>query len=167
MGLQYELGERQGMKISGSSRLALMFNHETLKLQGDNIGNFMGVETVPDPVTGSTIRTDMFNTDTTNGPTQNAFQDSMSTTHLSPLFEQGLNAEIPIFSHLPVIGDMWQFEDAKLNMGWTFLMIGEVTDPNQSVNWGSRPILGLFPTVTPRRETFYQNSFNIGVNWNY
>ncbi len=166
-GLHYELGDDKGIKITGSTRLAALFNHERLKLRGDNIGNFMGQEVIPDPITGANILFEMFDTDTTNGPSQNAFSDSSSSTHLSPLFEQGLNAEIPIFGHVPVLKDMWQLDNAKLNLGWSYLLIGKVADPNQSVVWDSRPITGIFPSVRPDRRSFSQNAFSVGINWTY
>ncbi len=166
-GLHYTIGDKKGIVITGSTRVAAMLNHESLKISGDNIGNFMGQEVVPDPITGANIFIEMFDTDTTNGPSQNAFTDASNSTHLSPLFEQGLNAEIPIFSRVPVLKNMWQLDDAKLNLGWSFLYIGKVADPNQSVVWDTRPITGIFPTVQADRRSFYQNTLSVGVNWNY
>ena len=59
-------------------------------------------------------------------------------------------------------------EDAKLRLGWTFLLVGEVADPNQSVDYSAvNPKLDLFPQVQPDRGIFTQNTFNVGINWNY
>ena len=167
IGFHYEVGDQRGIKISGASRVAAMVNNERIRINGDNVGDFMGVEVTPDPITGANIAIDMFDTDTSTGPTQNAFRDVNSSTHISPLFEQSLNAEIPLFTHIPVLRDMWQFDEAKLNVGWTFLIIGKVADPQESINWTSSPVFGVTPTVRPDRDTFYQNTINVGINWNY
>lgn len=168
IGFQYELGRTKGIQVTGSTRVAAMFNHEKLKMSGDNIGNFMGTELpTPDPITGATVSTNMYNTDTTQGPSLNAFSDNQNNTHLSPLFEQSFNAQVPIFDRVPVLKDMWQLEDAKLSLGWTFLMIGEVADPNNSIVYDSSPTTGDFLHYKTDRNTFYQNTFNVGINWNY
>jgi hypothetical protein len=168
LGFHYELGRAKGIQVTGSTRVAAMFNNEKLRLSGDNIGNFMGTElATPDPITGATTETNMFNTDTTQGPSLNAFSDSASNTHLSPLFEQSLNAQIPIFDRVPVLRDMWQLEDAKLSLGWTFLLIGQVADPNDSIVYDSSPTTGDFLHYSIERNAFFQNTVNVGINWTY
>lgn len=167
IGFQYELGRTKGIQITGSTRLAAMFNSERLRLRGDNIGNFMGIEVVPDPITGANIASRMYETSTQQGASLNAFQDTANSTHLSPLFEQSLSANIPIFSRVPVLKDMWQLEDARLSVGWTFLMIGQIAEPNESIVYDSSPVTGQFLHYQTERNTFYQNTFNFGVNWNY
>ena len=166
LGFQYELGRTKGIQVTGSTRVAAMFNNEKLRLNGDNIGNFMGHQLLPgtaDP----TVILRMFDTNTTQGPSQNAFSDTASNTHLSPLFEQSLNAQIPIFGRVPVLRDMWQLEDAKLSLGWTFLLIGQVAEPNSSIVYNSNPLLGDYLHYKIDRDTFTQNTFNVGINWNY
>ncbi|MFO1003575.1 MAG: hypothetical protein U0936_24845 [Planctomycetaceae bacterium] len=166
-GYQYELGRGKGVKFSGTSRVAAMFNEEKIRLSGDNIGNFMGVQVTPDPQTGNNLETQMFDTNTTNGQSQNAFTDRNSTVHLSPLFEQGLNVQLPIFGAVPVLKDMHILEEANLNLGWTWLWVGEVADPNESILYQSSPLLNVFPTIQTERGNLYQNTFSVGVNWNY
>ncbi len=167
IGFQYELGSKKGIQLTGSTRLAAMYNTERLKMSGDNIGNFMGIEVVPDPITGNSVLTRMYDTSTYQGKSLNAFSDNVTGTHMSPLLEQSLNANIPIFSRVPVLRNMWQLEDAKLSLGWTLLVIGQVADPNDSIVYNSSPISGEFLHYQIERNTFYQNTFNIGVNWNY
>jgi hypothetical protein len=166
-GLQYDLGSTGALKLSGSTRVGALFNNERLRLRGDNIGNFMGIEVIPDPITGANISTRMFDTETTNGPSQNAFADTDSSSHLSPMFEQGLNLNVPLFSRVPVLKDMWQFEDAALTVGWSYLLIGEVADPNDSIIYQSSPITGILPQISPERDNFTQTTWSIGLNWTY
>lgn len=163
VGLQYDLGDRDGLQITGASRFGLMFNQERIRLRGDNIVDFMGREQVPDPVTGQNVALRGFDTD----GTLNEFTDSSSSTHLSPLFEQGITAQIPLFRRVPVLKDMWQFEDANLTLGASFLWVGQVADPNQSILFQSSPVDNVFPSITPDRMSFYQTNFNVGVNWSY
>lgn len=162
-GMHYTLGERRDFSIVGFTKLAAMFNNEKITIKGDNIFNHMNVD---DPTT-PTVLLDGFDTNNLNGASANAFTDTDSSVHLSPLFEQSLTAEIPIFSNVPVLRNVQSLEDAKLRLGWTFVAVGEVADPNQSINYTSNPQLGLFPTVNVNRDSFYQNTFSIGVNWNY
>ena len=58
-------------------------------------------------------------------------------------------------------------EDAKLSLGWTFLLIGQVADPNDSIVYDSSPVTGDFLHYQIDRNTFTQNTFNVGINWNY
>ncbi len=163
-GLHYRVGEGKGVTFVGHLKLAAMINNEKIRLRGDNIFNHMN----PDDTTTPTVLDDGFDTNTLNGPTQNAFSDSQSSVHLSPLFEQSLMAELPIFGHIPVLKDVQLLEDAKLRIGWTFLFVGEIADPNQSVDYSAvNPRLDLFPQVRSERGVFTQNTFNLGVNWSY
>ena len=164
LGLHYLLGGSKGARITGSTRVGALFNYEQLRLKGDNIGDFLSV--VDDTVVGSPLD-EMFSTDNTLGPTANAFSDSRNSTHVSPMFEQSLTAEIPLFSRIPVLRDVWQLDGATARIGWTYLWIGEVADPNQSVVWQSNPQQGIFPILNSRRDSFSQNSISFGLNWNY
>ncbi len=169
LGLHYQLGDNKGISFTGATRVGVMMNNERVKIQGDNIGNHMGIEV--DAADGgddnAIIVTDVFDTDTTDGPSPNAFRDSYSSSHVSPLFEQGLNAQIPLFQHVPILRNVWQLDGASASVGWTYLLIGEVADPNQSISWASRPTTGLFPKVKVERDNFSQHSFNFGINWQY
>jgi len=166
-GFQYELGDTKGVRFTGSTRLAAMFNEEKIHLSGDNIGNFMGVQVTPDPVTGNDLETQMFDTNTTQGPSQNAFTDQDSTVHLSPLFEQGLNVQLPIFGAVPVLKDIQLLEEANLNLGWNWLWVGQIADPNESILYQSSPLLNVFPEIQTERGNLFQNTLSVGVNWNY
>lgn len=166
-GLHYRLGDDKGISIVGFSKVAAMFNNEQIRINGDNLFNHMSVSDTPDPVTNLSPAVDGYDTNTLNGPTRNAYSDYYSSVHLSPLFEQSLVAEVPIFSRVPVLQDMRLLEDAKLRLGWQFLFIGQIADPVQSVNYVSNPQLNLFPKVKPDRDSFTQHTLSIGVNWNY
>lgn len=167
IGVEYDLGKRSGLNITGSTKVGLLLNTERLALAGDNIGNTAATDV--DPGTGDVILRDLFDTTTTNGQlTQNAFTDRDGSTHVSPMFEQSLSAELPLFSRVPVLKDMWQLEHAKVKVGWTYLWLGEIADPQAPFDdLSSNPRNGIFPVVKVKRESFFQNSFNAGINWEY
>ena len=167
IGFHYEMGKTKGIRLSGATRVAAMFNSEKIRLSGDNIGNFMGVEVLPDPITGANIFGRLYNTTTRQGASLNAFNDIDNGTHLSPLLEQTVTAEIPLFDRIPVLRDVDILEEAKFSIGWTGLVIGGIADPNKSINYTSSPITGEFLHVQPSHSTFVQNTLNIGINWNY
>lgn len=161
LGVQYTIGEGDGFRIKGATKVGALFNTEKVRLSGDNIGDT--VTTTVDLATGNTILQDLFDT----GSGLNAFESSKETTHISPMFQQSLSAEIPLFSRIPVLRDMWQFENATFQAGWTYLYIGEIADPQQSINWLTNPRAGITPTLNVKRSKFFQNSFTAGINWEF
>ena len=167
-GFHYTLGSSKGFSVVGFTKLAAMFNNEDIRISGDNLFNHMNVSDTPNPANNNLFDPlDGFNTNNINGPTANAYSDIASTTHLSPLFEQSLTAEVPIFGLTPVLKDLRILEGARLRLGWQFLLIGEVADPVQSVVYQSNPRLNLYPTIRPNRDTFMQHTLSVGVNWTY
>ncbi|MFY9256032.1 MAG: hypothetical protein WAO83_21440 [Fuerstiella sp.] len=167
VGLKYVVGEKDGFSIKGATKVGAMFNHERVQLEGDNIGDT--VTTSVDLVSGNTLLQDMYDTTITSATprTQNAFSSSKSSTHVSPMFQQSLTAELPIFSRIPVLRDVSQLQHASFQAGWNFTWIGEVADPNQSISWLTNPRANLFPGIDVKRRSFYQNSINLGINWEY
>ncbi len=167
-GIEYEIAKKKNVTFSGSTRVGALVNTEKMDLSGDNIGNALSVAVdVTDPA-GETIKDQLFDTTTLSGqPTQNAFSDTATSTHISPMFEQTLSAELPIFSRIPVLRDMWQLEHARLRLGWTYTWIGEVADPNGSIVWESNPIDGRFLQLRTQRSDYWQNQFNVGLNWEF
>ena len=163
IGLSYDLSDVFGLNLTGTTRVGVLINSERLQLSGDNIGGdvFESEELMIE------ILQNMFDTTTTNGPSQNAFQDQDGGQHASPMFEQSLTAQLPMFRRFPVLRDIPILEHATLQLGWTFLWIGEVADPNKSIVWESNPLAGLFPSLRVRRNNFYQNSFRMGVSCEY
>jgi len=172
VGLSYDLGRKAGLQLGGSTRLGVMLNRERIRLAGDNIGKFApnGLpETLNvDPTTGALILDELFDTTIQNGqPTANAFTDSNETKHISPLFEQSITAQVPLFDRVPVLRDMPITQNATLQAGYTFLWIGQIAGPSKSIAWESNPRAGLFPSISPDRSSFYQHTFRLGINCDY
>ena len=159
--VQYQLGEQGGVRVVGKSKVGLMVNRENIEVSGDNIGDHQAFDPAALAPDGGAPLAQLF---PTNG-TDNRFRDEKTTTHLSPLFEQTFQAEIPIFSQVPVLNRMRQFDGASLRLGYSWLWIGEVASPNRSILWEANPRAGLFPGVKLDREAYYISSWNFGVNW--
>ena len=179
-GLQFSYGDDDSLKITGSTRIGAFFNTERSKLAGDNIFDTSAdsTEADPDPAALRDRYTDGFDTTVvggmsggsaraTNPSNTNFFTDSKSSTHVSPVFRQTLEAEYPIFSRVPVLRDVWQLEGARIRAGWSYLWIGEFADPQQSINYVSNPRQNIFPTLDVKRSSFFQNQFNLGINWEF
>ena len=173
-GFSYDLGKRMGITLRGSSRVGALFNDESLALAGDNIGHFpansedeeAGLDV--DPLTGESILEDLFDTSTSDGQlTQNAFTDVDGSLHLSPMFEQQLTANIPLFGRVPVLREIPVLQNSSLQVGWTFLWVGEVAEPHRSIVWESNPRAGVFPHYNVHRGSYYQNSLRLGINCEY
>ncbi len=161
--LKYQLGETGGTTLSGQTRVGVMVNREKVDLRGNNIGNLLAFDqTTFDPNAGGTL-TDMF---PTNGDL-NRFRDQKETTHLSPLFEQSFQAQVPLFANVPLLRRIRQLQGASLRAGYTFLWIGEVASPNKSILWQANPRAGLFPKIKLQRDAYYIGSWNFGVNWEF
>ena len=164
IGFDYSVGERGELSFNGSTRVGALFNNEKATLAGDNIGDTI----TTDLVNGITVLADLFDTTTTNGQlTQNAFTDSNTSTHVSPMFEQSFRAELPLFAKIPVLRDVPMLEHATFRTGWTFTWIGKVADPGQQITWLSRPRDGIFPTLKTSRSSFYQHKLDVGIHWEF
>lgn len=167
-GFHYTFGSSKGFSVVGFTKLAAMFNNEEIRISGDNLFNHMSVSDTPNPANNNLFDPlDGYDTNNQSGPTANAYSSTSTSTHLSPLFEQSLTAEIPLFGLTPVLKDLRLLENARLRFGYQFLFIGEVADPVQSVVYQSNPRLNLFPTIRPNRDTFMQHTLSVGVNWTY
>lgn len=174
VGVSYLWESKKGLRVVGTTRIGAFLNSERAQLHGDNIGDTLSSITNPnpdpnDPNAPTDILDDMHDTTRVNGQLSlNAFTDGKNSTHVSPVFRQELTAEIPIFSRIPVLRDCWQLEHAKLRAGWTYLWIGEFADPQQSIVMVSNPRqFNLFPHLNIKRSSFFQNQFNLGINWEY
>jgi hypothetical protein len=164
IGFEYQVGERGELSFNGSTRVGALFNNEKSTLAGDNIGDTVRT----DLVNGILVLADMFDTTTANGRvTENAFADSTTSTHVSPMFEQSFRAELPLFANVPVLRDVPLLEHATFRTGWTFTWIGKVADPGQQITWLSRPRDGVFPTLQVARDDFYQHTLDIGIHWEF
>lgn len=111
-------------------------------------------------------------------------QDTASTSYVTPTFQQSLNTSSKLFAYIPVVRNIGLFREANFKAGWTFLLIGQLQRPNESIlyqsgNGAITPGIdeiaystpGGDPTLTPQlkkdRSIYFVNYFNFGVEWEY
>lgn len=152
IGLNYDFGG-DSLVISGSTKFGLLANYAELKMNGDNIGMH--------------TRDSNFLLPSTADATPNSFSDSQRHVHASPMFEQTISAEAPLFQFVPVLRRFSLFEKAKFRAGYSVLLIGEVTDTAGSILWQGNPAANLFPKIQEKRNTYATHNYSFGVSWEF
>lgn len=152
VGLTYDFGG-ESLLLTGTTKFGLLANYQRLNLSGDNIAMH--------------TRESNLLLASTDDATPNSFTDSRTTAHVSPMLEQTINAEAPLFQYVPVLRRFGVFEKARFRAGYSILMIGGVADTTGSVLWQGNPAEGLFPTINGKRNTYVTNNYSFGVSWQY
>ncbi len=160
IGFQFDLGGEK-FKLWGQTKFGLMANQEEIELSGDNVG--MIVRADPTNVDRPKALIDP----TPGNPNPNAFSEKTSHSHVSPLFEQSIFAEMAIFQNVPVLKRMKILEGAKFKVGYTYIVAGEIARPFDSIRWQGMPTRGLFPSIDVNRERWSVGSWSVGVDWLY
>ncbi|HEV3298484.1 MAG TPA: hypothetical protein VG055_02535, partial [Planctomycetaceae bacterium] len=175
-GLHYLIGNSAGFHVTGETKFGLMANWETIELSGNNIGSTTRVNgnfvTFPTELTGNRgnpqmeIAQDLFIPSPTD-PNPNAFNSSAQHSHVSPLIEQSIIIEAPVFQYVPILGKMWPFAHANLRGGYEFMWVGDVIETNQSIDYEGNPMAGLKPRIVVDRGSWYSDNWSVGVSWNW
>jgi hypothetical protein len=165
LGLRGDIGGEGTLKVWWQGSFGLMANHERVRVHGNNIGNAHffnaneGDPTSPDDDSGFGIAFgpafDMFANDTN-------FSDVETHTHVSPVLNWGLNAELDIFDTVPLLRKASLFDTAKLTLGYNLLVVGKLARPGNAVRWRGFP---EFPSVLVRYDTWDAQQFSIGLNF--
>ncbi|MGH7200602.1 MAG: hypothetical protein ACREJB_08355, partial [Planctomycetaceae bacterium] len=93
-----------------------------------------------------------------------AVQETESNGHVSPLFETQLHAELRIFGLIPVLRKLSLLEEARLRLGITYLLIGEMARPATSFEYLAFPD---HPAVKSDREKWDLFTWDVGIRWDY
>lgn len=152
VGLTYDFGG-QSLMLSGTTKVGVLANYRQIKMSGDNIAMHTRDSNLLLP--------------SVEDATPNSFSDKQSGSHISPMFEQQINAEAALFRFVPVLRRMSVFEKARFRAGYSILAIGGVTDTAGSVIWQGNPAAGLFPSIREKRNTYYTQNYNFGVSWDF
>jgi hypothetical protein len=170
VGMNYTLGG-DNFRINGMTKFGLMANFEKLKLRGNNIGdaNNIGDEidldllADPDTADMAGVLDSPLITPTPDNLHPNAFSQTVKTTHVSPLLEQKIQAEFPIFRYIPILRRRDRLQDAALTAGWSVIWVGEVARPTQSILWRANPREGLFPSIKIDRADWWTMNWSCGI----
>lgn len=154
-GFRFDLGDnKDGFKMWGETIFGINANNETIRVDGDNIG---------DPLYEGRFENED-NPRMLDPVNQSEFFDKKSTTHVSPSFQQSIFAEIQAFRSLPLIREVPFLEATNFRAGYTFFWVGEVSRPAESINWQGFP---LFPEAKIDRSSWHMHQLNFGVDWNF
>ncbi len=152
-GFRLDLGKRDAkFQVWTNTKAGALANVTTRQVSGFNIGNAFNI------VTPNTVPA------MPNDPNTTAFSNSKTSTTLSPMFEQSINVKFPIFNVVPYLNKMEIFERAKIQAGYTFLYIGDVYRPQNTIIWNQYP---KTPQLNGTTSSFYNSNFSLGVEWVY
>lgn len=152
VGLTYDFGG-DSLLLTGTTKFGLLANYARLSMDGDNIAMHTRESNLLLP--------------STDDATPNSFTDEQTVAHVSPMIEQTITAEAPLFQYVPVLRRFSVFEKARFRAGYSILFIGEVTDTAGSVLWQGNPAAGLFPTIKEKRNNYVTNNYSFGVSWEF
>ncbi len=146
VGIRYDLGEEGKFKLWGQTQVGLMGSREEFRLSGNNIGDQASLL-----LFGNGI--DMLASDA-------RFQSTKTVTHVSPLFEQQITAEMKILDMIPGIRRLPGIEDTVFRVGWTATVVGQVARAGDSIDWRGFP--GI-PSIQANRSTWWTTRWNFGI----
>jgi len=155
IGLALDLGGDKFL-IQMQSKLGILANHSTRELDGYGIGRTIDQDFISTGV--STI------TPIPLDPTLTAFQQQETTTSVSPTFEQSIMVRMPVLQFVPIVRKSKLFDNAELQLGYTWTVAGAVYRPGNVVDWRGYP---NFPTLNGDKTTWFMHSTSLGVHWNY
>lgn len=171
LGIRYDIGGTK-FKIWGQSSIAVLGNWERINLKGNNIGMTTRPVLTVDPSLYAPgifdgLLPPAFNAPTLQDQNPNNFEEKRDHAHVSPLFEQSLFAEAPIFDRIPVLNKIQILEEAQFRVGYTFTWIGSVLRPEDAIVWQGNPAQGLYPEIKVDRSSWYSGAWSFGINFNY
>lgn len=170
MGFRLDLGGDK-FKISTHTKFGLMANHQETQVRGRNIAEQFPLRP---PTTAPPTAPAPFEL-----AHERLFSDTSSSTYVSPMFEQSIFFDLPVFGFIPVLKNWDMFDEAKLRIGYTLTAVANMVRPHNSIAWQGNlflfddPVeLGLpprpiYPEVALEKHTWYTHYLSIGVDWEY
>lgn len=146
IGIRYDLGGDK-LKIWGMTKAAVAVNYETIRLGGNNVWDSRD-HAVPTP--------------TPSNPNPLAFASEEIHTHVSPIFQQQLFAEAPLFQYVPVIRKFDMFRNATFRLGYNFTLVGEVARPTKSIEWTEGE-----PSINLNRSKWAMGATSFAIDWKF
>ena len=151
IGFRVDLGGKK-FQLWTQTKAGALANVSQRQITGFGIGNAFNI------ITPNTVPVMPRDTTLTQ------FSTSQTTTTFTPMFEHQINTKIPIFNLVPYLNKMEAFERAYLTGGYTFLFLGDVYRPHNSIIWNQWP---QTPQLNRHVSNYMNHMFNVGVEWNY
>lgn len=90
--------------------------------------------------------------------------DAKTHTHVSPFFELNTKADINVFPIIPYVNRWNWLKTARLQAGWSTLVVGNLSRPMDNIVWRSNGSGG--PYIKDRsRDAWYVQNWNVGIHW--
>jgi len=141
IGLRYDMGG-DNFKLVGETKVGLMGNSERIAVSGAGLGNGFDINYDPSTV----------------------FATHRRTSHLSPLLQQSIVADMNIVHIMPLLKKFKFLETAKVRFGYTFLVAWEVARPTDVIDYIAPP---TNPQISVDRTDWYMQSWNVGFVWTH
>lgn len=141
LGLQTEIGG-ESFRIVAVTRVVLFANIERVRMEGDNFGS-------PAQVALGTI---------------NSFSQTVSSSHVSPAFEQTIHMEANLIQFIPILNRYRLLQNARIRGGFTFFNVAEVARPGRAVRFRGMP---QQPEVKSDRSKWSFTAWDIGLIFRY
>jgi hypothetical protein len=153
IGIRYEMGGDR-FKIGGWTKLAIAANVQRSNITSNNLNVNKVAGTALTVVGGQ----DFLNQTQVGVTTQ-----TLTNTHLSPVFDTGVYGEFNGFAWIPLINRMDAFRHAKMRIGWNFVYVNEVNRAAADINYN----LHGATINTSERTSFGFNTVNFAVDWRF
>jgi hypothetical protein len=151
IGIRYDLGGEK-FKIWGQTKVVVAANIEETKVFGRNAFANLLI----DPAGSGGLA---FNVP----PPRNVpFSNRNSTTHISPILDQSIYGEFPLFSVLPIVNRMSFINKANFRVGYNFLLINEVQRPAAMIVYNSGD-----PGIRTHRSWFSLSTVSFAADWRF
>jgi hypothetical protein len=151
LGLRYDIGG-DTFKIWGQSQVGVMADIERMNVASAGLNEVKVPSLLPTPVT-------LVPSGRIGAPPTNV---TLSDTHIAPLFQTSINTEFPFFSWIPYVNKVDFLQNAKVRIGWNFVVVDSVSRAAQIITYN---LDGA--GIHANRTWFEYNAFNFGVNWKF
>ncbi|MBS0265871.1 MAG: BBP7 family outer membrane beta-barrel protein [Planctomycetes bacterium] len=153
IGIRYEVGGEH-FKIAGMTKVAIAANVQQSNITSNNLNLNKA------PGTGNLV---VAGNDFLNQTQVGATTQTLTNTHISPIFDTSLWGEFNGFAWIPLINRMDVFKHAKTRIGWNYVYVNEVARAAADINYN----LHGATINTSQRSSFGFNTVNFAVDWRF
>ena len=158
IGLRYEVGGDR-FKIGGMTKIAVAANVQQTNVTSNN----MNVNKVAGVGGGTGAGTVVAGPDFLNQTQVGVTTQTLTNTHISPIFDTSLYGQFNGFALIPLINRMEVFKSAKMRIGWNYVYVNEVARATANINYN----LHGATINTNQRTSFGFNTVNFAVDWRF
>lgn len=146
IGVRYDLGGER-FKIWGQTKIAVAANMDRTSLFGRNaFGNYI-------PSAGLIV----------SPPSSNiTFNKKQSGAHVSPIFDQSIYGEFPLFSVLPLLNRLSFINRANFRVGYNLLIINDMQRPASMIKYDEYD-----PAIRTNRTWFTLSTVSFSADWRF